>query len=295
MRIAVTGSSGLIGSALLPALRDHGHDPVPIVRGPSNGETLSWDLEGGRMADLSGVDGVVHLAGVGIGDKRWTDAYKQAVLDSRVVGTGLVVKAMAAADPKPSVLISASAVGYYGDRGDEELMEDSSPGTGFLADVCVRWEKEADAASEWGIRVVKIRSGMVLSKDGGALAKMLVPFRLGLGGRFGPGGQWMSWISLPDQVRGIIHLLGSDVAGPVNMVAPNPVTNSEFTKQLGVALRRPTILPTPLLPVKARFGSELVQGLLLSSLRVAGSRLAESGYQFRHPDLASAFSAVLGA
>ena len=295
MRIAVTGSSGLIGTALLPALRERGHEAVPIIRGPANSGALSWDVERGRMDDLSGVDGVVHLAGAGIGDKRWTTARKQAVLDSRVLGTRLVVEAMAAADPLPSVLVSASAVGYYGDRGDEELVEDSGPGTGFMADVCVRWEQEADAATGLGIQVVKTRSGIVLSKDRGALAKMLLPFKLGVGGRFGPGTQWMSWISLPDEVQGIIHLLESDVSGPVNMVAPGPVTNSDFTKEFGAALHRPTLLPTPLFPVKARFGSELVQGLLLSSLRVAGSRLVESGYQFRHRDLTSALRAVLAA
>ncbi len=293
MRIAVTGSTGLIGTALLPALRERGHQAVSINRGPARRGALSWDVETGRIDDLSGVDGVVHLAGIGIGDRRWNAAHKQAILDSRVTGTRLVVEAMAGADPTPSVLVSASAVGYYGDRGDAELDEDSGRGTGFLADVCVRWEEEADGAPDSGIRVVKTRSGIVLSKEGGALARMLLPFKLGLGGRLGPGTQWMSWISLPDQVRGIIHLLESDVSGPVNMVAPGPVTNADFTKALGAALHRPTILPTPLWPVKARFGSELVEGMLLSSLRVAGSRLVKSGYQFRHPDLPSALRAVL--
>lgn len=294
MRIAVTGSSGLIGSALLPALADHGHEPIPVIRRSPSSRALTWDPANGRIDDFSGIDAVVHLAGVGIGDRRWSDAHKKAVLDSRVNGTRLIVKAIELADPRPSILVSASAVGYYGDRGDENLVESSEPGTSFLADVCVRWEEETAPAGAFGTRVITTRNGIVLSKAGGALARMLLPFKLGLGGRFGPGRQWMSWISMPDQVRAIIHLLDSDVSGPVNMVAPEPVTNIEFTKQLGEALHRPTLLPTPLFPVKARFGSELVQGMLLSSLRVGGTRLIESGYEFRHPDLASAFAAVLG-
>ncbi len=295
MNVAVTGSSGLIGSALLPALADHGHEPIPVLRRSSSGRVLTWDPDNGRIDDFSGIDAVVHLAGVGIGDRRWSDAHKQQVLDSRVKGTRLIVKAIELADPRPSVLLSASAVGYYGDRGEENLTEDSDPGTGFLADVCVRWEEEAAPASAFGTRVITTRNGIVLAKEGGALARMLMPFKLGLGGRFGPGTQWMSWISMPDHVRATIHLLDSDLSGPVNMVAPEPVRNTEFTKRLGAALHRPTLLPTPLFPVKARFGAELVQGMLLSSLRVGGTRLIESGYEFRHPDLASAFTAVLGA
>lgn len=294
MRVLVTGSTGLIGSALVSALASAGHDPVPLRRGAAAaaGE-LGWDPESGSIDDLSGIDAVVHLAGVSIGAKRWTDDQKRAIVESRTVGTGLVARAMAAADPEPAVLISGSAVGYYGNRGDEELTEASAAGTDFQADVCIQWEAATRPAQDAGIRTCHIRTGVVQTADGGTLARQLLPFKLGLGGRFGPGTQWFSWISMEDELRAILHLLENDVVGPVNLVSPNPVTNVEFTKTLGKVLNRPTILPTPLLPLRAVYGSELVETLMLGSLRVVGTKLLESGFEFAHPDLEGALRATI--
>ncbi len=294
MRVLVTGASGLIGSALIPALTGAGHEVVRLQRGSGAGHAdLHWDPAAGTIDDLSGIDAVIHLAGVGIGEQRWTDTQKQAILNSRTVGTRLVTEAIAAADPKPSVLISASAIGYYGDRGDEELTEASEPGTDFQADVCRQWEAATEPAEASGVRTLRVRSGIVLTAKGGALQRMLLPFKMGLGGRIGSGRQWMSWISLDDEIGAVVHLLESDVAGPVNLTAPSPVTNREFTKTLGNVLKRPTVLPTPVAGVKAVYGRELVDALLLGSQRVVGVRLAESGYQFQHPTLEEALRAVI--
>jgi len=275
----------------MPALQRAGHEALPLRRGDGPGE-VRWDPSAGTIDALSGIDAVVHLAGVGIGHKRWSDTQKRAILDSRTIGTRLLSEAIAAADPRPSVLISASAIGYYGDRGDEELTEASRPGDDFLADVCVQWEGATQPAQAAGVRTVTTRTGIVLSSSGGALKRMLLPFKLGAGGRLGSGYQWMSWISLDDEIAAIIHLLDSDVSGPVNLVAPNPVTNREFTKTLGAVLKRPTFLPTPLAPVKALYGSELVESLLLASQRVVGTALADSGYAFAHPTLTPALEAA---
>lgn len=294
MKVLVTGSSGLIASSLMPALAAAGHEVVRLLRrvgGPSG--NLHWDPVAGTIDDLSGIDAVIHLAGVSIGAKRWSDEQKRAILESRTVGTRLVAEAMAVASPRPKVLISASAVGYYGNRGDEELTEESPPGSDFHADVCVQWERATKPAEDAGIRTVHIRSGVIQTPDGGTLSRMLLPFKLGIGGRIGPGTQYFSWISMADEIGAILHLLATDVSGPVNLTSPNPVTNLEYTKTLGRVVNRPTFLPTPLLPVKAVYGSELVDALMLGSLRVVGVRLAESGYEFEHPDVESALRAVI--
>ena len=297
MDIAVTGSHGFIGSALLPALTSEGHRPVRVVRSRAAGEDeLSWDPEAGTIdaAGLEGIGGVVHLAGAGIGDKRWTDTRKRLILESRTKGTSLLARTLAGLQHPPSTLISASAIGYYGNRGDEPLDEQSAPGTDFVARVCVQWEGAAAPAADAGIRVARVRNGVVLGRGGGVLPRLLLPFRLGLGGRIASGRQYMSWISIDDEVRAIVHALTRDgVAGPVNLTGPAPVTNDEFTKTLGRVVRRPTVIPTPLLPVRARYGSELVQHLLVEGQRVLPKRLEATGYAFRHPTLEDALRAVV--
>ena len=297
MKIAVTGASGLIGLPLVSSLRDGGYDVVRLVRrDPQTVDEIQWNPAAGTIdtAGLVGTDIVFHLAGAGIGDRRWTESYKQEILDSRVLGTGLLVGALAELDPTPSVMVSASAIGWYGDRGDEILDETSSQGTGFLADVVAAWEAAAQPAADAGIRVVHPRSGIVLSKEGGALQRLLLPFRLGAGGRTGPGSQWWSWITLNDQVRALTHLaFSSSLAGPVNLTAPNPVTNQEFVDALGSVLRRPTVLPTPSLALKAILGSELAEALLFQSQRVVPDRLLEDGFTFDSPNLVEGLQSAI--
>jgi uncharacterized protein (TIGR01777 family) len=295
--VAVTGSHGFIGSALLPALTREGHRPVRIVRGQAAGDDeLSWDPEAGTIdADgLEGIGGVVHLAGAGIGDRRWTDARKRLILETRTKGTSLLARTLAGLTRPPSTLVSASAIGYYGNRGDGPLDEQSTPGNDFVARVCVQWEGATAPAADAGIRVARTRSGIVLGRDGGVLPRLLLPFRLGLGGRIGSGRQYMSWISIGDEVRAILHALTQDgVAGPVNLTGPAPVTNGEFTETLGRVLRRPTVIPTPLLPLRARYGRELVQHLLVEGQRVLPKRLQATGYAFEHPTLEDALRAAV--
>jgi uncharacterized protein (TIGR01777 family) len=299
MDIAVTGASGLIGTALTNALQADGHVVVPVVRRPvAAGErAVSWDPAKGQIDTeaLNGVDAVVHLAGAGIGDKRWSDERKRVILESRTKGTALLAEALASLDDKPPVLVSGSAVGYYGDGGDTVLTEQSPPGNLFLSEVCVAWEAAVSPAVEAGIRVPIIRTGIVLSTDGGALAKTLPLFKLGLGGKMGSGRQWWSWISLADEVAAIRFLLHADVDGPVNLTAPNPVTNAQFTKALGQALGRPTVVPVPSFGPKLLLGSQLADELLFFGQRVEPSRLAEAGFAFAHPTIEKALTGMLGS
>jgi uncharacterized protein (TIGR01777 family) len=296
--VAVTGSRGLIASKLIPALQADGHRALRLVRDtPKAATELHWDPAAGTIdaGALEGVDAVVHLAGAGIGDKKWTPERKQLVLDSRTQGTGLLARTLAGLDRKPSVLISASAIGYYGDRGDKVLTEAAGPGDDFGARVCREWEAATAPASDAGIRVVCIRSGLVQAASGGMLQRLLLPFRLGIGGRLGSGEQYMSWIAIDDEVAAILHAMTTQsLSGPVNLTAPQPVTNSEYTATLGRVLHRPTVLPTPLVGLKAVYGSELV-ATLLGSQRVASDKLQASGYQFAFPELEGALRAVLHA
>jgi uncharacterized protein (TIGR01777 family) len=296
MEVAITGATGLVGSALVERLAAAGHRPIRVVRHRAAAEEISWDPATGAIdaASLEGVDGVVHLAGAGIGDHRWTDAYKQQIWRSRTEGTRLMATTLAALTRRPHVLVSASAVGYYGDRGDELLDEQSAPGTGFLTDVCVAWEAATAPAEEAGVRVVRIRSGMILSATGGALRRQLPLFKLGAGGKMGKGTQWQSWISIDDEVGAILHLLTNDIAGPVNLTAPNPVTNAEFTNTLARVLRRPSFMPIPTFGPKLVLGAELADTLLFTGQRVLPRALESSGYQFAHPTLEVALRSVLG-
>jgi uncharacterized protein (TIGR01777 family) len=298
VKVAITGSTGLIGSALVRSLEADGHQVTRLVRGqPSGPRQVAWDPTGGVIdaAGLEGHDAAVHLAGAGLGDHRWTDDYKAKVLDSRVAGTSLLAETLASLDRPPAVLASGSAVGYYGDRGDEELTEASPPGTGFLAEVVQAWEAAAMPARQGGIRVALVRSGVVQSPQGGALKRLLLPFKLGLGGRIGSGRQWLSWVSLDDEVGAIRHVLGEEsVSGPVNLTAPNPVTNAEFTRALGRVLHRPTLLPTPTPALQLVLGRELVSEMLLGGQRVLPAVLQASGYSFVHPSLEEALADMVG-
>ncbi len=296
MRVAITGSTGLIGSALQPHLESLGHEVIRVVRGNPSGTDIVWSPAECRIDThaLDGIDAVVHLAGAGIGDKRWTDDYKRELLESRTKGTTLISEAIAAADDGPTVFLSGSAIGIYGARGDEELDETSTPGTGFLADICVQWEQATGMAEAAGVRVVHLRTGIVLSAKGGALKKQLPLFKFGLGGKMGGGRQWQSWISIDDEVAAIAHLLTSETSGAVNLTAPNPVTNAEFTDTLGEVLHRPTFLPIPKFGPKLLLGGELADNLLFSGQKVYPRVLeADAGFSFQHPDLPTALSALL--
>ena len=295
MKIAVTGSSGLIGSALVPHLRAQGHDVVRLVRGaPSAPDERSWDPSSRRLdpAVLADVDAVVHLAGAGVADKRWTEARKQVVLRSRVDGTTAVAQGVAASE-RTTVLLSASAVGFYGDTGDRLTDESGPSGEGFLADVVRQWEA-ATAPADGAARVAHLRTGIVLADEGGALAKQLPVFKAGLGAPLGTGRQHVPWISLTDEVAAITHLLTADVSGPVNLVGPQPVTNREFTKVLGRVLRRPTLpVPVPGVVLKAALGGFAEEGVLVGQ-RLEPRVLEASGFSFAHRDLETALRAELG-
>jgi hypothetical protein len=295
MVIAISGSSGLIGSALVRALGAHGHDVRRIVRGaPSAATDIAWDVEHGTIdaARLDGVEAVIHLAAENLA-QRWTSAARRRIRESRVAGTAALARALAEMERKPRVLLSASAVGVYGNRGDETLDEQSATGNDFLAEVCTAWEAATAPAKDAGIRVVLLRSGLVLSRDGGVLAKMLTPFKLGIGGHLGSGRQWMSWISMDDYSRAVNFLLATTaISGPVNVVAPNPVTNAEFTRTLGRVLARPSFFPVPKLALNLLLG-ELAHDTVLASQRVVPRRLLEAGFDFQHPTLESALRAAL--
>ncbi|MBI5906130.1 MAG: TIGR01777 family protein [Deltaproteobacteria bacterium] len=298
MRIVVSGSSGLVGSALAPMLAAAGHEVVRLVRrAPAPGEkAVRWDPDRGGIdpEGLAGVEAAVHLAGGNIGAARWNPARKALLRDSRVNGTRLLCGALAALPGPPRVLVSASAVGYYGDRGEEELTEEHPPGRGFLPDVCRAWEEATGPAERSGIRVVRLRIGMVLARDGGALPAMLPPFRIGLGGALGSGRQYMSWVALEDVCGIVLHALADErLRGPVNAVAPAPATNREFTSTLARVLGRPAIFTVPAFALRLLVG-EMADALLLSSARVVPKRLLETGYAFRSPGLEPTLRRLLG-
>ncbi len=297
MKIAITGASGLIGRALSSSLNASGHTVVPVVRRAvtDGSAAITWNPADGTIdaAGFEGIDAVVHLAGAGIGDKRWSEAYKREILESRTKGTELLATTLASLDAPPKVMVSGSAIGFYGDTGDSAVDESAPPGTDFLAKVCVDWEAAAAPAIEAGIRVPFLRTGIVLSRDGGALAKMLPLFRFGLGGRMGSGRQWWSWISMADEIGAIRWLIDHDISGPVDATAPNPVTNRDFTKALGTAMHRPTLAPVPSFGPKILLGSELADALLFTSARVLPGVLTSSGYSFAHPTIDDALRDVL--
>ncbi len=297
MRILITGSNGLIGRALISFLTSEGHKIVTLTRSKTQagGGQIFWDPDASIIAegDLEGFDAVVHLAGESIVG-RWTPEKKGRILNSRIKGTRLLCDTLACLRSRPTVLVSASAIGYYGDRGDQLLDEQSSVGSLFLSEVTKAWEDATESAIRSGIRVVNLRIGIVLSRAGGSLATMLLPFKLGVGGRIGSGRQYMSWIAIDDLVGAISHsILADSLRGPVNAVAPNPVTNREFTKTLGRVLRRPTIFPLPAFAARLVMG-QMAEELLLAGARINPSRLLASGYEFRFPDLEGALRHVLG-
>ncbi|MEP6743277.1 MAG: TIGR01777 family oxidoreductase [bacterium] len=296
MKILVSGSHGLVGTALIKALESDGHEISRLVRHyPSTPAEIEWspDRYSIQLARLEGFDAVVHLAGESIAEGRWSDEKKKQIRESRVKGTRLLGDALANLSKPPKSFVCASAIGYYGDRADELLTEKSQPGNDFLSAVCVEWENATALAAEKGIRTVNCRFGIILDKDGGALKKMLPPFRMGVGGKIGSGKQWMSWIALADVVGGIkFALANNSLSGPVNFVAPNPVTNVEFTKTLGKALSRPTLFPIPTFGIRLLFG-EMADALLLSSQRVTPAVLHTAGYSFQFAQLDAALRHIL--
>lgn len=297
MRVLVSGSSGLIGSALVKKLEEEGHEVGRLVRRqPKSAHEVRWDP--GRLEiDREGLEGwgaVVHLAGENIAGGRWTAARKKRIRESRVLGTGLLSDALAGLTDPPTTYVCASAIGFYGNRGDEVLTEESPQGKGFLASVALAWEAAAQPAAQVGIRVVQPRIGIVLSPKGGVLGKMLLPFKLGLGGRLGSGKQWISWISLPDLIGVLMRALTDEnMSGPYNAVAPNPVTNAEFTRVLGKVLGRPTVLGVPEFALRLLMGTEMANDLALSSTRVDPTRLRAHHHEFLHPQLEPALRAVM--
>lgn len=299
MHVAITGASGLVGAATVAALGDDGHRVTRLVRGAPGPGEARWSPETGALEGLDlppgeRVDAVVHLAGESIAEGPWSDARMARIRDSRVEGTRLLCEALARLPRPPRVLVSASAIGYYGDRGDQVLVEESPAGQGFLPDVCRGWEDATAPMRLAGARVVRLRIGIVLSRHGGALKAMLTPFRLGLGGRLGSGAQWMSWVALDDLVSAIRHSLVTDLSGPANATAPNPVTNAELTRTLAAVLRRPAVVPVPAVALRLALGRRMADETLLCSARVLPRRLTAHGFTFRHPTLEQALRAELG-
>jgi uncharacterized protein (TIGR01777 family) len=295
MKIVISGASGLIGTQLVAKLSSNGHEVVRLVRRSPKAGEIQWNPKSGTLdaAALEGADAVIHLSGAGIGDKRWTTGYRKEILDSRTATTALLANTMASLSRKPSVFLSGSAIGIYGARNDEQLTEVSTHGTGFLAEVCEQWEAAAKPAVDAGIRTVYLRTGIVLSPKGGALKKLLPLFKLGVGGKFGNGKQWQSWISIDDEIGAIEYLLTANVSGAVNLTAPNPVTNAEFTRVLASVLKRPAIVPVPTFAPKILLGGELADALLFTGQRVIPAALNASGYVFKHTTLESALRSLL--
>jgi uncharacterized protein (TIGR01777 family) len=297
MKVAITGASGFVGAALVPFLTIRGHEVVRLVRrAPKAKDEVRWDPEAGEVdaGALEGVDAVVNLSGENIAGGRWTEPRKALLRSSRVGPTGFLARTLAGLKEKPRVLVSASAIGYYGNRGDAWVTETEAPADDFLGRLSAEWEKAAEPAANAGIRVVHPRIGVVLSPAGGALGKMLLPFKAGLGGVLGPGTQYMSWIAMDDLVGVIHHLLDrTDLAGPVNVTAPEPVTNAVFTKTLGRVLGRPTVVPAPAFALRLAFG-EMADATLLSGARVRPERLLATGYRFRFPEIEGALRHLLG-
>ncbi len=287
MRIAITGITGLVGTALSQHLQEQSTEVLRLVRQAAQPTDVLWDIENGvsQPAQLEGCDAIVHLAGENVADGRWSEAKKERIRSSRIAGTKNLCRSLAQLEKPPQVLVSASAIGFYGDRGEEVLTEESAPGQGFFPQVCQEWEAATQAASDKGIRVAHLRIGVVLSSSGGALAKMLPPFKLGLGGRLGSGEQYMSWIALEDLVSAIIHAINHEsLSGPVNATSPNPAKNADFTGKLGAVLNRPTLFPVPSFALRLAFG-EMADEALLAGARVMPTRLLASGFSFRFPDL----------
>jgi uncharacterized protein len=296
MKVVVSGASGLIGSALVPALEAAGHDVVRLVRREARGASeVAWDPAAGTIdsAALAGVDAAVNLSGANL-NLRWTAARKAEIRDSRVSSTSLLARTLAELEPRPRVFVSAGGCGIYGDRGDEVLTEESELGTGFLADVGRAWEAAAEPARAAGLRVVSFRQGMVLTRDGGALRQMLLPFKLGVGGRVASGRQWWSWVSLDDLVAAYLFVLEGELAGPVNLASPSPATSAAFAKALGRALHRPAVLPVPAFAIKVLFG-ERGEAVVLEGQRTLPARLLDAEFEFAYADLDTALAHALAA